>query len=183
MNPCTALVQSSSFPPEHIRVKLTFMASSNVPRPFRPRLFHTIVVVGVNLGASAGCGGRVEVDEVPVDADARPESIAAAFCDVAWPTTKGNSTVLSSPLPACIAPAECTGKPIDAVGPCLEVEVDGCAATGFRYPNCIAGAWMCPPRTLSYKTKPMGKCSCVGQVRASTRCVDDGNGGSWEPIE
>lgn len=184
MNPRTAPVQSFGFSPEHIEVILRRMASSNDPRPFRPRLFHTIVVVGVNLGASVGCGGQLTPEDVTTEADASPDAIAAAFCDVAWPTTKGNNTVLSTPLPACIDPTACAAEPIDTVGPCLEIEADACGVGGFRYPNCRAGAWVCPPRTLSSKATPVGKCSCPGRFRGNARCVDDGKGGAtWERIE
>lgn len=163
------------------------MAPPHDPLAFRPLLFHTIVVVGVNLGASVGCGGRVTSEDVasgPTE-DASPDAIAAAFCDVAWPPTKGNTAVLSAPLPACIDPiAACGGTRIDTVGPCLVVEPDGCGMDGLRYPNCRTGGWVCPPGSLSSKETPEGRCSCPGQFRGTARCVADGKGGgAWEPVE
>lgn len=156
------------------------------------RLFHTIVVVGINLGASAGCGGLASgPGDAPGTAgssgtgatpDASADAIAAAFCDVPWPTTKGNNTVLTTPLPPCVDPGNaCKDERIDTVGPCLPVQADGClvAPATFYYPNCRGGAWVCPPTTASSNATPAGSCSCPGQFRGSARCTD---GGTWETV-
>lgn len=170
------------------------------------RLFHTIVVVGINLGASAGCGGLASgPGDAPGTAQssgssnagssgtatstadaAPPDAIAAAFCDVPWPTTKGNNTVLTTPLPPCVDPGNaCKDERIDTVGPCLPVQADGClvAPATFYYPNCRDGAWVCPPPTAASNATPAGTCSCLGQFRGGARCADDGKGGStWEKL-
>jgi hypothetical protein len=168
------------------------------------RLFHTIVVVGINLGASAGCGGLASgPGDAPANASsssggsssgaaaptgdaAPPDAVAAAFCDVAWPTTKGNNTVLTTPLPPCIDPGNaCKEVRIDTVGPCLPVQADGClvAPATFYYPNCRGGAWVCPPPTASSNATPAGTCACLGQFRGGARCADDGKGGgTWEKL-
>ncbi len=166
------------------------------------RLFHTIVVVGINLGASAGCGGLASgPGDAPgtaqssgssnagssgASADAGVDAIAAAFCDVPWPTTKGNNTVLTTPLPPCVDPGNaCKDERIDTVGPCLPVQADGClvAPATFYYPNCRGGAWVCPPPTAASNATPAGTCSCLGQFRGGARCADDGKGGgTWEKL-
>lgn len=166
------------------------------------RLFHTIVVVGINLGASSGCGGLASgPGDAPgtaqssgssnagssgASADAGVDAIAAAFCDVPWPTTKGNNTVLTTPLPPCVDPGNaCKDERIDTVGPCLPVQADGClvAPATFYYPNCRGGAWVCPPPTAASNATPAGTCSCLGQFRGGARCADDGKGGgTWEKL-
>ncbi len=183
MNPCTASVQTFGFSLAAIEVMLTRMAApKDSGRSAGPRLFHTIVVVGVNLGANVGCGGQIAPAEVATDADAGREAIAAAFCDVAWPTTKGNK-----PIPACIDPsAACTAERVISFGPCVEVRADGCLAGEFRYPNCRDGAWVCPPRSFPVLTSQVvtGTCSCPDQYRGGSRCVEDGKGGAtWEPAQ
>lgn len=163
------------------------------------RLFHTIVVVGIHLGVSAGCGGLASGPgdapasaasgsggagpigtTAPLPDAAPPDAVAAAFCDVPWPTTKGNNTVLTTPLPPCVDPDNaCAGVRIDDVGPCISVEADGCVrGSTFHYPNCRAGAWVCPPTTASSNATPVGSCACPGQFRGNARCVD----GTWEVL-
>ncbi len=181
--------QLGVFARPHARDPGTMTASSSASR-----LFHTIVVVGISLGASAGCGGLAAgPDDAPANASssgssgaaaradaAPPDAIAAAFCDVPWPTTKGNNTVLTTPLPPCVDPsAACADERIDTVGPCLAVETDGCLddPAAFFYPNCRGGAWVCPPSTASSNATPRGACSCAEQFRGGARCV----GGTWVP--
>lgn len=161
------------------------------------RLFHAVVVVGINLGASAGCGGLATgPGDAPASAqpsggttgssgtgatpDASADAIGAAFCDVPWPTTKGNNTVLTTPLPPCVDPTSaCSETRIDTVGPCIPVQADGCRLEStFHYPNCRAGAWVCPPTTASSTATPVGPCACPGQFRGSARCAD----GAWEQL-
>jgi hypothetical protein len=88
------------------------------------RLFRAIVGVGISLGtASAACLGAVS-EGGPSTADAPGDVILDAFCDAAWPTTKGNPSgptcgpiehcAEAGPAPHCyrlVAPSTCDSKP------------------------------------------------------------------------
>jgi hypothetical protein len=132
------------------------------------RLFHTVVSVGIALGAaSAGCQNPT-TDEgtsanAALTANGDPthqvaptdDPDAGAFCDATWPTTKGG--IRRHPAPACIDPNhECTkaGPP----GECAPLSADGNVCTYDEldtYTVCVDGAWTCKPgRRL------VADCSC-----------------------
>ncbi len=170
--------------------------------PSTTRLFHTIVVVGIALGVSTGCGSiaispeEQDATDTPESSSsssgiigdaASPDAIDAAFCDVPWPTTKGNNTVMTTPLPACVDPAAaCDKQLIGEVGPCVVAKPDGCMLGPEReleYPNCRAEqTWVCPPNTVSQQASPTGPCSCPGERLGQAQCQSDGaSGNAWLP--
>ena len=170
--------------------------------PSTTRLFHTIVMVGIALGVSTGCGSiaispeEQDATDTPESSSsssgiigdaASPDAIDAAFCDVPWPTTKGNTTVMITPLPACVDPAvACDKQLIGEVGPCVVAKPDGCMLGPEReleYPNCRAEkTWVCPPNTVSQQASPTGPCSCPGEFLGQAQCKSDGaSGNAWLP--
>lgn len=165
------------------------------PLATKSRLFHTIIVIGAGLGTAA-CGLVATPEEAslarPDDPDASaadalaPDAIAAAFCDVPWPTTKGNNTVLTNPVPACVDPATaCDKAKIDAVGPCIVIAANGCPRpdkSETRYPVCAGQSWTCEPGTWSQMVNPSGPCRCPGQHLGGRECKRVSDGGTeWLP--
>lgn len=111
------------------------------------RLFHTVVAVGISLGAAA-CSAEA-VDEtvttenaVSADAVQNPDQVVAdAFCDATWPTTKGS---FLRPPPACVDPNdECESRP--AFECVTATEDNACSGFAGFYPVCKAGTWECKP--------------------------------------
>lgn len=126
------------------------------------KLFHTIVGVGIALGAatSVGCSSAPEAPAsaeaalVGDDAPRPPGPDANAFCDATWPTTKGAHL---RPPPACIDPTgACAeqGRPIR----CVPVDNGVCAGWGWDntfYSVCVDGEWECKPGKI-----PVSDCTC-----------------------
>jgi hypothetical protein len=184
------------------------MTSTTVHTDAPPsRLFHTLVVLGLQLGIGTGCGGEIAVQErgriqrnetftpdvtdagLPTedaavtltdaaDSAATPDAIAKAFCDVPWPTTKGNPR-----RPVCLNPNTCTEQPAERVFVCYKVVEDGCFLRGptsadipQRYPNCGVGRFEgeleCSPGSVDpdVPVALTGPCSCPGTGRGTKIC-------------
>lgn len=119
-------------------------------------------------------------DGAPTDA------LADAFCDAAWPTTKGQVI-----LPNCLDPS---GRCWDAAAPirCMaalgphQCDIQGSGVAGMcvftaeagssvpdadadAEPAAISAAWMCPPNTI-----PMDQCWCFGELGDGQVCTDAG---------
>jgi hypothetical protein len=183
-------------------VQTACMSSTNAFTDAPPsRLFHTLVVLGLQLGVGTACGGEIAVqehgrtkrDEAPIsdvanvglptedaavspiaDAFATPDVIAKAFCDVPWPTTKGNPR-----RPVCLDPNTCTEQPAERIFVCSKVVEDGCFLRGpdpQRYPNCGVGRFEgkleCPPGSVDLDVPVIltGPCSCPGTGRGTKIC-------------
>jgi hypothetical protein len=76
--------------------------------------------------------------------DAPDAALVMAFCDFAWPTTKGGPWPSATP-PACVDPLnECrdAGAPMPCYMPASATWT--CPAYGAIFPPCIAGRWQCP---------------------------------------
>jgi hypothetical protein len=136
------------------------------------KLFHTIVGVGISLGAaSIGCSSPAEeragledtaltvasnppaeTAKPAADADKDAGSIFDAFCDATWPTTKGSP---HRPPPACIDPTgACSsqGRPFN----CAPERDDAtCSSWPLHLSVCVGGAWQCKPGK-----KPADQCTC-----------------------
>ena len=81
------------------------------------------------------------VADAAVDA---PKDVGAdAFCDAAWPTTKGNPKP-----PACVDP---NGECVDAGVPehCYAVVDGGCDVAKMTFPYCVNKDWQCQPGTTN----------------------------------
>jgi hypothetical protein len=166
------------------------------------RLFHTIVGVGISLAASA-CGGAIEsaapnerdASTPPTDAavafdagvdasldvsvkDAARDVIEHAFCDAAWPTTKGQPR-----RPACTNPKnECATT---TQGPDVG---DGSVTTGWcfdllgpnhcggrpQWDHCVSGQWVCAPGSIG-----QAGCRCYGAAPLGYVCTPEG----FRPID
>jgi hypothetical protein len=100
----------------------------------------------------------VDVPSHDHDASAVHDATVDAFCDVTWPTTKGNpSGPTCGPTEAC---AEAGAAPW-----CLAV-VTGttCDATRTVPARCVAGSWDCGPDAI-----PGDRCTCWANDAASCR--------------
>jgi hypothetical protein len=66
-----------------------------------------------------------------------------AFCDAAWPTTKGNPQP-----PSCVDP---NGECVDAGTPehCYAVADGGCDVAKMTFPYCVNKDWQCQPGTTN----------------------------------
>jgi hypothetical protein len=133
------------------------------------KLFHTIVAVGITLGAASavGCaatpdgesttatGNALAASDTPANgnaADAGPD--ADAFCDAVWPTTKGG--LHHHPLPQCIDPTGACAHLADGPFECSGVDAhDVCTDDLTTASVCIDGAWACKPGR-----KPLDSCTC-----------------------
>lgn len=126
--------------------------------------------------ASAHDGDHVEdathadahVDHDASDAelivDASVDVILDAFCDAAWPTTKGN-----------VGPSSC----IDPTGACADagtplrchavVAPNVCSSATAVASTCVAAHWECPPSTI-----PVEQCWCWDEVPDGQVCSDAG---------
>lgn len=146
------------------------------------RLFHAVVGLGIALGTAAvGCDGpgdeattdtstsdytsRIE-KAVPcpeVDGGSHVDAGADAanvpfdpFCDVSWPTTKGNASgptcgdvsgcVLAGPSPFCAPTSDASAKTIV----CEPAKISGQNAAW-----CVDRTWTCAPGTVR-----RDECSC-----------------------
>jgi hypothetical protein len=128
------------------------------------KLFQAVVGVGIAMGAVACAAAPDGGSSAGVGEAALLESSAApnpaAFCEVAWPTTKG--TTLVAPIPACVDPKhECAdaGQP----SACLEETPDGVCTGEAIFSFCIDGKWQCKP---GMRPQPVGE--FVGE---SCRCI------------
>jgi hypothetical protein len=93
--------------------------------------------------ASKDATADAKATDAAVDA---PKDVGVdAFCDAAWPTTKGNPGP-----PKCVDP---NGECADAGNPDLCVEVDDAGACNFSStttaPFCVNKEWRCQPGTKS----------------------------------
>lgn len=98
--------------------------------------------------SSTGSGDDADVPPSDAAADAPKDAGPDAFCDAAWPTTKGNPGP-----PACIDP---NGECADAGLPtyCWQDDGDGgCSFGGSFAPFCVGGQWRCQAGTI-----PAGDC-------------------------
>lgn len=98
----------------------------------------------VDARADAPAEAAPGVGDAGVDA---PKDVGVdAFCDAAWPTTKGNPKP-----PGCTDP---NGECVDA-GPmhrCIPVDdAGGCDWTAFQTtaPFCVSSEWRCSPGTVN----------------------------------
>jgi hypothetical protein len=120
--------------------------------------------------AASGAGGSGPGSSVAGGiTDAGADAPTDAFCDTAWPTTKGNP----APPPTCEDQAACGGPPNDAgfqrwlqcrarLG---DFQCDFTHVTSI----CQAGEWVCPPNGLL----PID-CACYGATPAGKICSEDG---------
>jgi hypothetical protein len=131
------------------------------------RLFHTIVGVGIALGAatSVGCASATPDDSTATESalsdnqatSPDPGPDVDAFCDATWPTTKG---AFLRPPPACVDPTgacQAEARPF----PCAQSD-DGQVCKwpddgSFRqfYSVCFDGHWQCKPGKI-----PSNSCVC-----------------------
>ena len=105
------------------------------------KLFHSLVGVGMALGAGSACSATVDHAE-PAAATAEPLTQPEAFCDRPWPTTKGNPAplVCTQPSPECAK----AGRP----QLCFEAETPGaCDWSKGHAAVCVGGRWQCPSGT------------------------------------
>jgi len=168
----------------------------------RSKLFRAVVGVGLSLGGSgAGCSGNSTSDDDGSGGDPNgtggkagsggtagdPHAGTAglptdagtdAFCDAAWPTTKGNP----APPPSCEEQAECGGPPDAGFGflrcrPKLDEHLcDYLLVTS----ECENGVWQCPADAMVDS-----ECWCIGPPPTGYICTemgfqlaDGGTGGS-----
>ncbi len=133
------------------------MRSNVFSRAMASKLFHAVVGFGIALGGAAACvsasdpgapslmtGDSGTTTSTEADAAARDGAAdvgADAFCDVAWPTTKGSVPV----VPECVDPE---GDCADAGAPtqCAKsVDGGGCDHDQTYFSVCKAGTWECAP--------------------------------------
>jgi hypothetical protein len=132
------------------------------------RLFHTIVGVGIALGAatSVGCANATPEDATATESalsekqatNPDPGPDADAFCDATWPTTKG---AFLRPPPACVDPTGACQDSEERFFPCAQSD-DGqvCQSPegdffGQFYSVCFEGHWQCKPGKI-----PSNSCVC-----------------------
>lgn len=156
------------------------------------KLYHAIVGAGLVMGQGlAACGGET-IGEASLAPDVGPEAasppvsvpgptqpdaalprpldaardvVLDAFCDAAWPTTKGSPRPSSciDPSGACASqgpPSRCYPSP----GP-LQCE-------DTHHPTaqlCESGAWVCPTGTIKDRD-----CQCFGPTPPGEECTPDG---------
>jgi len=162
----------------------------------RSKLFRAVVGVGLSLGgAGAGCSGSSTDDD---EADANGTGGTAgtgggagagtagipsdagtdAFCDSAWPTTKGNPAM----PPSCEEQAECGGPPDSGFGwlRCRPKLDEHLCEYVLVTSECENGTWQCPADAMVDT-----ECWCLGPVPMGYICTemgfvlaDAGTGGS-----
>jgi hypothetical protein len=114
-------------------------------------------------GSSSGTSGAGGITDAGTDAP------TDAFCDMAWPTTKGNP----APPPTCEDQAACGGPADDAAFPrwlqCRarlgDLQCDFTHVTSI----CRDGEWTCPPDGIL----PVD-CVCYGPTPPGMICSEDG---------
>jgi hypothetical protein len=100
-----------------------------------------------NSASSTSSGGQPDPtpDAAITDArvDAPKDAGVDAFCDAAWPTTKGNPQP-----PACVDP---NGECAEAGAPehCYALADGGCNLGKMTFPYCVNGDWQCQPGTTN----------------------------------
>lgn len=131
------------------------------------KLFHTIVAVGITLGAAACAASEPQTssDENAItaaadNAGADKGAIVNAFCDAAWPTTKGGTARPLHSTPACVDPTNACANAGDPF-PCAEPQNFGCNVS-----VCVEGAWQCKkPEQVRVPLGVFG--ACDGQSSAT----------------
>ncbi|MBX3228671.1 MAG: hypothetical protein KIT84_08465 [Labilithrix sp.] len=136
------------------------------------RLFHTVVGVGLALGAmSMGCAAEQAPDaatdtaqvtsyEPATEPVTEPAAQPDRFCEVPWPTTKGSPQPTPAQAQLCIDPQrECGSYPAQPGGwneSCVPTEVAGdvttCQFTNEFWLFCkdtgASHEWSCPSGTI-----------------------------------
>lgn len=115
------------------------------------KLFHAVVGLGFTMAsaAAAACvGSELSADGVDSDGgagDAPKDVILHAFCDAAWPTTKGNPGG-----PTCGAVGECGGAgPAPHCYRVVDPTAMKCEQNTPEVPAwCIDRAWRCSTGSL-----------------------------------
>jgi hypothetical protein len=152
----------------------------------RSKLYRSVIGVGLSLGgatAAVGCsgessdgstadpatngtGGGAGVGGGPTDGGS--DAPVDAFCDTAWPTTKGNPP----PPPSCEEQAECANVTVDGghrrwLG-CRPLFAEHVCDFTWVTSVCEDGAWTCPPDST-----PEGTCWCYGPIPEGMVCVEN----------
>lgn len=125
--------------------------SSRVARTLRA----SFVAAAIAGAAAAACGS--EPADEPVDASA--DTTADAASDTA------SDAALDTASDATTDPIECVGSP--------PMCTYGCGGDFFEMPDCLGGAWVCPPETIPIDECPAG--SCFGAPLPGEVCGD-----GWE---
>lgn len=150
------------------------------------RLFHTLVGVGISLGATGtGCGGQSTDAAESVTrgttvgsggsdfggGSGAPGTAAQGgdgsdpFCDTTWPTTKGDP-----PIPECVDPDhECQDEfALRCLIPVGEFACDGGFERSYA-PFCVDGSWECEAGLV-----PVTECKCLAPLAEGQICTEDG---------
>lgn len=129
------------------------------------RLFHTVVGVGLALGAmTAGCAAEqapdVATDTAQVSSYESAPATADRFCEVPWPTTKGSRPPTLEEATLCSDPVDACGEyPTGAEGwmdSCVKTFTPGDPTTcGFLDEYLLfckgtgkSSEWACPAGTI-----------------------------------